>query len=338
MTIVGNMAINFFEGRRDGAAAWDYPLNHPAHHWAVPLAVNEGGQIRRVGTAFHISRLGHLFTARHCVDEALHEEDRGSELARRTRPARIASQLAVVRAEDEDRERVVGLAVQTVTAPEPTDLACLSTITQERIPQLTLPLSFALPDAGSVVRCFGFPADDGAKLFPDYLHVVEGPVKAYFPPGFSRGYMRGPCFLVGASVPHGMSGGPVVNESGAVCGVISAGAELLMNEPACLVSPLYPAVVIEVALHGQPAPNVTINGTRSFLDLCGEGYIRTDGTEGQIHLAEDKRGTEIGPVLSRENGVFVYDNFDDYLAGRRSTPITGPRMRIRFNDAAVPRE
>ena len=102
--------LNVLEGRQGGVAAWDIPLREPSHHWAVPLAVIEGEQPRRVGTAFHISRLGHLFSARHCVDEALYEIDRGTELAQRSTPVRTAAQLAVVRAEDDARNRVVHLS------------------------------------------------------------------------------------------------------------------------------------------------------------------------------------------------------------------------------------
>jgi hypothetical protein len=331
-----SIVLNVLEGRKGQESEWDIPLREPSHHWAVPLAVMEDGQPRRVGTAFHFSRLGHLFTARHCVDEALHSNDRGTDLARRPRPVQLAGQLIAIRAEDEKRDKVLGLAVQTVTAPEPTDLACLSTITQGRLPQLTLPLSFALPDAGSTVRCFGFPSDASGKLFPDSLHAVEGTVKAYFPPGFSRVYMRGPCFLVDANVPHGMSGGPVVNEQGAVCGVVSAGAEQFMGEPSCLVAPLYPALLIEVALHAVPAANFRINGTRTFLDLCAEGYVTTDGSEDRVHFLNDDQGTEIGPLISKPNSACVYNSFEDYQAGRKSSPLTGPRMRIRRHEDPAP--
>src|SRR5204862_8103643 len=130
-------------------------------------------------------RLGHLFSARHCVDAALRLEDRGKELKGSVRPVSLATQLTVIRAADDTRGELTGLPVQTVSAVEPTDLVCLSTTFQTQIPQLVLPLSFALPDAGSTVRCFGFPDDVTGKLFPDTLHAVEGSVKAYFPPGFS---------------------------------------------------------------------------------------------------------------------------------------------------------
>ena len=330
--MTANATMNVLEGRQGEAPAWDIPLRHPSHHWAVPLAVIEGGHPRRVGTAFHISRLGHLLTARHCVDEALDLKDRATELGQRTVPVRTASQLAVVRAADDARNRVVGHPVQTVTAPEPSDLSCLSPLTQDQIPQLTLPLSFALPDAGATVRCFGFPFDASGKLFPDSLHAVEGKVKAYFSAGFARGFMKGPSFVVAANVPPGMSGGPVVNEHGAVCGVVSAGAEMFFDEPCCLVSPLYPALLIEVALHGALAPNALFNATRTFLDLCAEGIIPTDGTEDRVHFWTDENGTEIGPLLRPPNGAFVYDSLDDYLAGRASTPIHEPRMRVRIHE------
>jgi S1-C subfamily serine protease len=252
----------------------------------------------------------------------------------------INSDLIVLRATDDERSEVTGFPVQTVTGPEPTDLVCLTTLFQERIPQLTVPLSFALPEAGSTVRCFGYPQDAGEKLFPDSLRVVEGVVKAYFPPGFTRGFMRGPCFLVGASVPNGMSGGPVMNEAGAVCGIVSAGAELFLNEAACLVTPLYPSIFLHVAIHAQLASNFRINATRSLIDLCAEGFVTTDGTEDRVHFVEDDEGIEIGPIISMPNGAHVYNSYDDYSRGVSSTPLTEPRMRItvdRAQDGATER-
>ena len=178
--------LNVFAGRKADEGEWDIPLDGVSHHWTVPLVVMEEQGARRVGTAFHVGRLGHLLSARHCVDEALHPAHRGVDLGPEARRVQLLSQLAVIRATDTSREQLRGLAVQTVTGPEPSDLVCLSTIFQTELPQLTLPMSFVLPDVGSTVRCFGFPDPNGPKLFPDYLHAVEGSVKAYFPPGFSR--------------------------------------------------------------------------------------------------------------------------------------------------------
>jgi hypothetical protein len=324
---IENVPLNLFAGREPGATVWDVPLAPPVHHWTVPLAVMDGNEPRRVGTAFHFSQLGHLFTARHCVDEALALSNRGRPFNEQHR-VQVERQLIVVRANDADHEHITALPVQTVTGPEPSDLVCLSTVFQETMPQLTLPISFALPAAGSLVRCFGFPSSTDGTLFPDRLHAVEGPVKAYFPPGFSRGFVRGPCFLVGAFLPHGMSGGPVVNEEGSVCGIASAGAQLFFDEPTYLVSPIYPAMLIEIALHAEPASNVRINGARSLLDLCADAYVRTDGTEHLVHFLDTGAGLEVGPVLPRPNGDYVYDSFEDYQAGRRSSPVSEPRMRI----------
>lgn len=328
--------MNLEQGRIDRASSWEVPLSEPIHHWAVPIAVMEGDEKRRVGTAFHFSRLGHLFTARHCVDEALDHSDRGRELAGRDHSVRIAQPLVVVRTKDIERNSLDGFPVQTVTSPEPCDIACLTTMFQTVIPQLTLPISFALPAAGTQVRAFGYPSGVHDKLFPDTLHAVEGEVLAHFPPRFAAGYMRGPAFLVSGSVPPGMSGGPVLDERGSVCGVVSAGAETFVGRPAFLVSPLYPALLIEVALHAQPAANFRVNGSRTFMDLCAEGFISTDGTEDQVHFTPDDGGTRIGPVMPVGSRPFVFDSLGDFLENRPSTPIDAPtfRIRIRQTDGA----
>ncbi len=327
MSRIENVALHIFTGREGDEAAWDMPIPAPLHHWTVPIAVMEGDSARRVGTGFHYSRLGHLFTARHCVDEALRPRDRGIEIGQSASRVRPVVPLIVLRAADDQAINLTGLTVQTVAGTEPTDLVCLTTMFQDHLPQVTLPLSFALPDAGSVVHCFGFPEGD-SSLFPDRLHVVRGTVKAYFPPRFSRGFMKGPCFLVDAAVPPGMSGGPVLNEAGAVCGVVSAGAELFFNEPGYLATPIYPFLLMRVAVHATPSPELKINSTLTFLEMCEQGLVRTDGTEGRVHFLEMEDGVEIGPLISKENAEVVYNSLDDYLEGRPSTPIAGPRMRI----------
>jgi len=237
---------------------------------------------------------------------------------------------------DDLHAAIEGFAVLTVTSPEPCDVACLTTMFQTAIPQLTLPISFALPPAGSKVRAFGYPNGDHDKLVPDSLQAVEGEVLAHFPPRFDAGFMRGPAFLVSGSVPHGMSGGPVVNESGAACGLVSAGAENLVGRPAFLVSPLYPALMIEVAVHARPASNLRINGSRTFMDLCAEGFISTDGTEDQVHFTPADGGLQIGPIMPVGSRPFVFDSFADFLENRPSTPITGPTFRIRVHEVEQP--
>jgi len=321
--------MNIFVGRADGETSWEIPLQPPFQHWAVPIAVIENGNLRRVGTGFHFSRLGHLFSAKHCVDEALEHRDRGRDLSRRLSPVRPQSQLCVVRAGDSEPFELTGLPVQTVSAPEPTDLVCLTTMFQEALPQITVPLSFALPDIESSVYCFGFPTSDGS-LFPRSLRAVEGRVKAYFPPGFDRGFMRGPCFLVDSEVLPGMSGGPVMNEGGAVCGVVSAGAESFVGEPGCLVTPIYPFLLTPMTVHAAPAAKLRINGTLDFLDLCARGYVRTDGTEQRVHFAEFEDGVEIGPMIAQRNSHAVFDSFQAYQDGRPSTPVNEPRMVVRL--------
>lgn len=325
------MHLRIFDGRVADEPEWDVPLTAPLHHWAVPIGVMAEGTMRAVGTAFHFSQLGHLLTARHCVDEALHPISRGLPLVGHTRNVRMHHQLVVKRVTQDDPPRIIGFPVLTVSSTDPTDLAILTTLFQENIPQLTLPISFAFPDAGSTVRCFGFPqGPDSEELMPRHLHAVEGTVKAYFPPGFAEGFMKGPCFLVSASVPHGMSGGPVVNEAGAVCGVVSAGAELFMEEPGYLATPLYPAILTPIALRAQLGASVRIDATRTLVDLCADGFIHTDGTEDRVHFREDVDGIEIGPVISALNGDHVFNSFEDYLQGRRSTPVSEARMRIRM--------
>lgn len=321
------VSLDIFAGRENAEGEWDIPLPGLFDYWVVPIATSVGGSPRRVGTAFYFSRTGHLLTARHCIDEALKSDDRGRELATRRQPIRPESQLLVIRRMDDSSQKINALPVLTMVSPEPADAVALCTEFREKAPQVTLPISFALPDVGSTVHCFGFPRGEG-ELFPAQLHAVEGRVRAYFPPLFSRGYMKGPCFLVEAEVQPGMSGGPVVNSAGAVCGVVSAGAGLFFDEPAYLVTPLYPFVLTNLPTHLKPAVNFDLNLTLPLLELCGAGTVRTDGTEEQVRIRSSEEGIEICPTIGAANHPFVFESFEAYQLGRPSTPIGGAMMRI----------
>jgi hypothetical protein len=88
--------LNIFAGRVADEPTWDVPLDEYLHHWAVPLSVMEDEGARRIGTAFHFSRLGHLFSARHCVDEALHASHRGVDQGSESNNVRVLVAIAAV--------------------------------------------------------------------------------------------------------------------------------------------------------------------------------------------------------------------------------------------------
>lgn len=62
-------------------------------------------------------------------------------------------------------------------------------------------------------------------------------------------------FAIDAEVENGQSGGPVFNEEGFVCGVVSAGATGYFGEPASLTSLLYPALAIGIQFGFQQGPS-----------------------------------------------------------------------------------
>lgn len=122
------MRLRIFDGRVADEPEWDVPLTAPLHHWAVPIGVMAEENMRAVGTAFHFSRLGHLFTARHCVDEALHPTSRGLPMSGDTRNVRLQQQLVVRRLTEDAPPRIVEFPVLTVSSTDPTDLVILTTI------------------------------------------------------------------------------------------------------------------------------------------------------------------------------------------------------------------
>jgi hypothetical protein len=86
------------------------------------------------------------------------------------------------------------------------------------------------PHVGEKVKAFGYTLteihpkeEDGFSPFGMDPRESEGVVNEVFEKYRDRGMYKYPCAIVGANFEHGMSGGPVKNDSDFVCGVVSAG-------------------------------------------------------------------------------------------------------------------
>ena len=98
--------------------------------------------------------------------------------------------------------------------------------------------------------------------------VAVGHVEKLYSERMDRGMYRFPCFTLAldTEMPHGFSGGPIINERGAVCGVVSGGR---------VGSLIYPALVTQVSLD---------TGSKLLLDLVREGHIPSDGSESVVNF------------------------------------------------------
>ncbi|MHA6913920.1 S1 family peptidase [Ralstonia pseudosolanacearum] len=92
-------------------------------------------------------------------------------------------------------------------------------------------LVFGAPPVGTPLAAFGYhssevktqPADDGNYYMElsDKPTTSTGVIEEILPSGQPAGHFTFPCYRIAARFDGGMSGGPVFDEKGALCGIIS---------------------------------------------------------------------------------------------------------------------
>jgi hypothetical protein len=321
-----------------GKDAWELPFwGNPLAAGIFPLCAVAEERFFPLGTAFVIGRQGIVASAMHNIDEALTYQRAGNTLAQMLQlPSHYTMKevgLSLLHhLQDGQRMQVNFWPLESGNPAPPSDLFFGSAIFQTSFGYLALSLSPAVPRIGSRVICVGYeqmefpgngiPVTDIQSGKFDWetqtkikLRAVEGTVKAIFVPRFSLGFVNASCILLDCNVGHGQSGGPVFNENGYVCGVISAGTERYFGIPGSLISLLHPVLMNEIDF-GADIGGVRINARHPMLALIRNGSISTDGTE-QLSTAErDGSGWRVDPLIRREDASFVYPSVQAYLAGR----------------------
>jgi hypothetical protein len=84
------------------------------------------------------------------------------------------------------------------------------------------------PAVGERISAFGYPKTDvdasqGALNITLNPYTSVGEVTEIFPVKRDSGLLRFPCYSTNARFEHGMSGGPIFNDDGNVCGIICDG-------------------------------------------------------------------------------------------------------------------
>ena len=332
---------NLEEYRANGECSWELPpYGHPLAQGIYPLFANADERLFPLGTAFCFSKLGIVATAEHNIRDALLHHWRGDTLRSMDKlPESYKLSdvgLTILNHYLEDNSYTGHLwPIENFQGAPPTDLVFGFPNFQTHFPFLSLPISFAVPRIGSRVFCVGYSdtclSDSGiqrddlrfgrSNWFEAYRYifrVTRGTVTRIFTQRFSGSFIKGPCFTIDAEVKHGMSGGPVFNEEGYICGVVSAGATHFFNSPASIVSLLYPTLLTDIKLGVSIGP-LRINGIRQLVSLIGQGFVITDGSESLVTIRPMNGEIFIGPMIRREDVSFVHDDFSGYQEGREAS-------------------
>lgn len=346
MQPIRKVTLNFRDHRPDSTAfAWDLPQwGHPASMMVMPLFVSVAERLIPVGSAFAAGRgLGFTMSAFHNIMEAVTREPRFDR--QRTRGALPTSMtlsdvgLSVLHQtlNDEGILTFNFLPLANVEGAPPTDVVIGHARLPEGTPSLSLPLSFAFPTSGEIVWSVGYAGfvypDGGIPIRDvregkfdwrnDYSHrfcVVEAEVEASFTCCFTRGFVDGPSFAINRNIEHGMSGGPVISESGHLIGLNSAGAENFFGRPMAVASMLHPLLLTPVTFGASLGP-VTMKARRPFFELIGQGIIGTDGSEQNIGFSDQGGDQWAIHATAPIDTIGLFDDFAGYQSNAPATTV-----------------
>lgn len=265
----------------------------------MPVMVVGDDQLELVGTAFSFTT-GYIMTATHVLDVIV---DRVME-----HPSRWGA-VFMLKSGEVWGDALFGamLPISKITIPGaaspsarvrsdigiaqlrlPTDIG-----TQQIIQPGHLSLSFLPPAVGERVLALGYPHwsatfSDGnlSDLIPTMGKAV-GEVEEIWPTGRDRILLPQPSFSVGALWTGGMSGGPVVNTQGHVCGVISRGFEMIEGLDSIAFASLLAPTVGFVTEWDDGAGNLLEYDLGYLAKL---GWMRTDGTEDRVRFSRNDDG------------------------------------------------
>lgn len=333
--------ISLFDGRNGEEPKWELPrYGHPLARGVFPLRAKptETSSIvgERLGTAFCVGRFGILATAMHCFIESLGYSGNARLQMRRIDDWPKSSALKDVELfvtwhqvyDDKNGATVKTIPLTHLAASPPSDLLLGSAPLIEDLPLLSLRMSFRPPRIGSKVVCVGYsaaePVDGRHEFFNYTFSAIEAEVVAIFPNGLGS-VLPAACFLIDKEPPHGMSGGPVFDEHGNVCGIVSKGATMYMPEgpsypkEAGVVSLLHPILPTSLEVNASKGP-ITASIKQPVAVWVAEGHILTDGSLVKCSIQKKDDGYRVGCAYDQSHFSGMFGGLQDFLEGKLFDP------------------
>lgn len=165
-----------------------------------------------------------------------------------------------------------------------------------------LKLQASPPARDSLVAAFGFAGTrvEVVSREPKLIlswginpATTQGPVLNVFQELRDRALFNFPCFEINARFEDAMSGGPVFNDAGELCGVVCASLVPIEGvSHIAYVATLWP---IFGTLIDFPLPGLTVRGPYILAELGEVGYLHIQGWEdikARISIVRDEQGNE----------------------------------------------
>jgi len=281
----------------------------------MPLLVISGQQLIAIGTGFAVTSDGLMITAAHVVEEAVKHgaprkrQDGGFDCDLQLYALYVTNQ------KNHDRNQYVGGPLPVLKfwhSPE-LDIAFCRLGSPYGLggwmPNLPIfVLSPSIPAVGEKVCGCGYyqmkgnvgRVTDNGNVEVHYSQntaYTPGSVSEVHPVKRDSAMLRFPCFRTDARFDPGMSGGPVINQQGNVCGVIcsSLPADELSPIHVSYASLIWPAfgTPIEVERPGQESA-MTI-----LYDLAKEGRVEVDRSFDSMQVTMHSNGSRTVGIRSR---------------------------------------
>lgn len=253
---------------------WLYPDGDqigPLNRWILLIVSWKEHTVRVCGSGFFLCP-GVVLTARHVVEDAADGFVNGSE--------GLGVMMLVENGAGGGAAHIT-LPVLGMTAsghPGEHDLALLTTavpyIGEAMVEGMVMPMTFSRPREKTSVLAFGYPQANGptitkAAVFAP-LTATQGTLREVHAPKRDTCLLTFPVFRSDYPSPHGMSGGPVVNEEGLVCGVVASAFDT-SDERISYASLLAPALRLAMATRED-------GEGKTLYELCEEGTVSSDGS------------------------------------------------------------
>jgi hypothetical protein len=244
-------------------------FNSNIHQAVMPIVSIADGNLIAHGTGFTITSHGLIMTAKHVVEDAWsHRVRKLNEQGQFYDHYELYVLYQTKEPHPDGETQYIGGLIPVKKlwfCPELDIVYCwLWPLKTKEGDPLIFPafrLSLGVPKIGENVLGVGYYKMEGSEIKPHILEKFivglslnsahsKGKVIELFLDGRDSGMLKFPCFRTDARFDPGMSGGPVFNEAGFVCGVICSSTTQVEDDPSYIsyVSSIWPSMVYKSRL------------------------------------------------------------------------------------------